>query len=57
VKPETDFTQAPAATPMVSGAMVSIFVPDDHSMIRLKQALDWPQVKEIIPHNDLKGET
>lgn len=40
--------QAPAATPTASGAMVSIFVPDDHPIIQLKQALDWSQIKEIM---------
>jgi IS5 family transposase len=41
-------THAPADTPTVSGATVSIFVPDDHPILRLKRALDWVQIKEIM---------
>ena len=45
MKVKQDSTHAKAATPSVIGRMVSIFVPDDHPVMRLKQALDW----EAIP--------
>jgi len=34
--------------PVVSGTMVSIFVPDDHPLLRLKRALDWNAITEVM---------
>lgn len=45
MKATQDSTQAKAATPSVSGTMVSIFVPDDHPMMLLKRKLDWSAIK------------
>jgi hypothetical protein len=28
--------------------MVSIFVSDDHPLMRLKQALDWPAINAVM---------
>ena len=34
--------------PAVQGAWVSIFVGDDHPLLRLKQALDWAAIEEVM---------
>lgn len=51
MKVKQDSTQAKAATPSVIGRMVSIFVPDDHPVMRLKQALDWEAIKAVMIKN------
>jgi len=30
------------------GELVSIFVPDDHPLLRLKRALDWEAIQEVM---------
>ncbi len=34
--------------PVVPGIWVSIFVGDDHPLLRLKQALDWEEIKGVM---------
>lgn len=41
----SDSTPVGAAAPVVSGAWVSIFVGDDHPLLRLKAALDWAAIE------------
>ncbi len=48
MKGRQDSTQAKAATPSAGGAMVSIFVPDDHPMMLLKHKLDWDAIKATM---------
>jgi hypothetical protein len=43
-----DSTPEGGGTPAVKGAWVSIFVGDEHPMMRLKQALDWKAIKEAM---------
>jgi hypothetical protein len=43
-----DSTPEGGDTPAVKGAWVSIFVGDEHPMMRLKQALDWKAIKEAM---------
>lgn len=44
----SDYMPAGAAAPVVSGAWVSIFVGDDHPLLRLKAALDWDALTEVM---------
>ncbi len=44
----SDCTPAGAAAPVVSGAWVSIFVGDEHPLLRLKAALDWDALTEVM---------
>lgn len=48
MKVKQDSTQAKAVAPSASGRMVSIFVPDDHPVMQLWQALDWAVVKAVM---------
>ncbi|MBI3950401.1 MAG: hypothetical protein HY314_08100 [Acidobacteria bacterium] len=48
VKAKPDCTQAKAAAPAASGQLVSIFVPDDHPLLRLKRALDWEAITAVM---------
>lgn len=41
-------TAAASAAPAVCGVLVSIFVPDDHPLLRLKRALDWEAIKAVM---------
>ena len=43
-----DSTRAGGGAPAVQGEWVSLFVPDDHPLLRLKQALDWKALKEAM---------
>ncbi len=43
-----DSMPAGAAAPVVSGAWVSIFVEDEHPLLRLKAALDWDALTEVM---------
>jgi hypothetical protein len=43
-----DSTLDGGGVPAVNGAWVSIFVGDDHPMLRLKQALDWAAITEVM---------
>jgi rhodanese-related sulfurtransferase len=46
MRERSDCTLAGGGTPAVNGAWVSIFVGDDHPLLRLKQALDWAAITE-----------
>jgi hypothetical protein len=47
----SDSTPVGAAAPVVSGAWVSIFVGDEHPLLRLKAALDWAAIQaEMSTH-------
>jgi hypothetical protein len=43
-----DSTATAGAAPTSKGVLVSIFVPDDHPLLRLKAALDWAQIKAVM---------
>ncbi|MFN0085764.1 MAG: hypothetical protein ACKVX9_10280 [Blastocatellia bacterium] len=43
-----DFTAGVGSTPMGKGVLVSIFVPDNHPLLRLKMALDWEALKAVM---------
>src|SRR5262249_21685069 len=47
MRERSDSTLAGGGAPAVKGAGVSIFVGDDHPLMRLKQARDWEAVKEV----------
>jgi hypothetical protein len=46
MRERSDSTPAGGGAPVGTGAWVSIFVGDDHPLIRLKQALDWVALTE-----------
>jgi hypothetical protein len=46
MRERSDSTPAGGGAPAVHGAWVSIFVGDEHPLIRLKQALDWAAITE-----------
>jgi hypothetical protein len=46
MRERSDSTPEGGGAPAVHGAWVSIFVGDDHPLIRLKQALDWAALTE-----------
>jgi hypothetical protein len=46
MRERSDSTPAGGGAPTVHGAWVSIFVGDDHPLLRLKQALDWAAITE-----------
>jgi hypothetical protein len=48
MRERSDCTPAGGGAPAVSGAWVSIFVGDDHPLLRLKQALDWAAITEVM---------
>jgi hypothetical protein len=48
VKIRQDSTQAKAIAPASSGKLVSIFVPDDHPLMRLKGGLDWEAITAVM---------
>lgn len=48
MKEHTDSTAAAGAAPTVSGSLVSIFVPDTHPLLRLKAALDWQAITQVM---------
>jgi hypothetical protein len=43
-----DSTVAADAAPSVPGVLVSIFVPDEHPLLRLKAALDWQAIETVM---------
>jgi hypothetical protein len=43
-----DSTLGGGGAPAVNGAWVSIFVGDDHPLLRLKQALDWAAITTVM---------
>ncbi len=43
-----DSTLVGADAPVVSGAWVSIFVGDDHPLLRLKATLDWSALQTVM---------
>jgi len=45
---QMDSTAIAGAAPAGKGVLVSIFVPDDHPLLRLKGALDWAQIKAVM---------
>jgi hypothetical protein len=48
MRERSDSTPAGGGAPAVNGAWVSIFVGDDHPLIRLKQALDWAAITAVM---------
>jgi hypothetical protein len=44
----SDSTPVGANAPVGSGAWVSIFVGDEHPLLRLKAALDWDALTEVM---------
>jgi rhodanese-related sulfurtransferase len=46
MRERSDCTPAGGGAPAVHGAWVSIFVGDEHPLLRLKQALDWAALTE-----------
>jgi hypothetical protein len=48
MRERSDSTLAGAGAPAVQGEWVSIFVGDDHPLLRLKQALDWAAITEVM---------
>ena len=48
MRERSDSTLAGGGAPAVKGAWVSIFVGDDHPMLRLKQALDWEAITAVM---------
>jgi hypothetical protein len=48
MRERSDSTPAGGGAPAGAGAWVSIFVGDDHPLIRLKQALDWVAITEVM---------
>lgn len=45
---QQDSTATAGAAPSVPGVLVSIFVPDDHPLLRLKAALDWEAITAVM---------
>jgi len=43
-----DSITAAGAVPAARGVLVSIFVPDDHPLLRLKRALDWEAITQVM---------
>jgi hypothetical protein len=48
MRERSDSTPAGRGAPAVKGAWVSIFVGDDHPVLRLKQALDWAAIEAVM---------
>ena len=48
MRERSDSTLDGGGAPAVNGAWVSIFVGDDHPVLRLKQALDWVAITEVM---------
>jgi hypothetical protein len=48
MRERSDSTPAGGGAPAGTGAWVSIFVGDDHPLIRLKQALDWVALTTVM---------
>ena len=48
MRERSDCTSDGGGVPVVTGEWVSIFVGDDHPLLRLKQALDWEEIKAVM---------
>ncbi len=48
MRERSDCTPENGGVPVGTGAWVSIFVGDDHPLLRLKQALDWEGIKAVM---------
>jgi hypothetical protein len=48
MREQGDSTPQGGGAPAVNGAWVSIFVGDDHPLLRLKQALDWAAITAVM---------
>ena len=48
MRERSDCTPEGGGAPAVKGEWVSIFVGDEHPLLRLKQALDWEAIKEVM---------
>ena len=48
MRERNDATLDGSGAPAVKGAWVSIFVGDDHPVMRLKQALDWEAITAVM---------
>jgi hypothetical protein len=48
MRERSDSTPAGGGAPAGTGVWVSIFVGDDHPLIRLQQALDWVTITEVM---------
>jgi rhodanese-related sulfurtransferase len=48
MRERSECTPAGGGAPAGTGVWVSIFVGDDHPLIRLKQALDWVAITEVM---------
>lgn len=48
MRERSDCTPAGGGAPAVTGEWVSLFVPDDHPLLRLKRALDWEAIKAVM---------
>ncbi len=47
-RPLSDSTTATGAVSEACGVLVSIFVPDEHPLMRLKRALDWEAITQVM---------
>ena len=47
MKTERDSTQAGAGLP-AGGELISIYVPDQHPLLQLKEALDWEAIRAVM---------
>lgn len=45
---QQDSTATAGAAPSVAGRLVSIFVPDEHPLLRLKATLDWEAITAVM---------
>ena len=45
---QQDFTATAGAAPGVPGMLVSIFVPDEHPLLRLKATLEWEAITAVM---------
>jgi len=48
MRERNDVTTAAGVAPAAGGVLVSIFVPDDHPLLRLKAALDWEAITQVM---------
>ncbi len=48
MRARSDCTLAGSGTPAGTGAGVSLFVPDEHPLLRLKRALDWAAITAVM---------
>ncbi len=48
MREKSDSTTAAGGAPEACGVLVSIFVPDDHPLLRLKRALDWEAITQVM---------